>query len=157
MNVIITSPFPTEKASLLWGWMNADRNANLDDFGPKTLCMFKAELNRRVQYEKTYGVYLDDELVGYVGIVRQSLMTAFTHGILISPAHRSKGVGYAAMLLVLDELRKSGVRKVLAGFFADNYAIQRLFMRLGGHQEGLFTDVTMRGGETIDMKMWSIM
>ena len=156
MSVIITPHFPADKASLLWSWMKLDQDLNFDDFGPKTLCHFKSELARRVQHEMTWGVYVDRELAGYLGAVRQSPMSAFTHGIVISPVHRGKGVGYAAVQLMLADLHELGVTKVLAGFFADNLKIKSLFKRLGGVEEAYFTDVTRVGGELTDMRIWSL-
>lgn len=152
MDIRIKRGFPFEWKNRLWQWLNSPREPNFDDFGPNR-DEFSFHLARRIRTEYTWGIWLGDDLVGYLAFVAQSPMCGQFHGLVIAPAHRMKGIGGTAVDLAIAELAEDGFRKFIAWTFADNQRIEHLFRRRGFQQEGYISGATKRGGEPLDIRV----
>lgn len=85
--------------------------------------------------EKTWAVRCDGELAGSVRLKLTApaggVGTAET-GIWLGRSFRSRGIGTAALRLVLAEARRAGLQRVTARTLAGNGAAQQLLASLGG-------------------------
>lgn len=83
--------------------------------------------------EKTWAVYCGGDIVGSVRLKRQmeaDIPSAET-GIWLGRSFRSRGIGRAALGLVLAEARRAGLKRVTARTLAGNEGAQRLLAAAG--------------------------
>jgi len=83
--------------------------------------------------------WIIDDIGFVVGLVRifprinKALINKGGHlGYYVSPAHRRKGYGKAAIRLALDKLRSEGVRQALVTVESNNFVSLSLIKALGG-------------------------
>ncbi|WP_258805830.1 GNAT family N-acetyltransferase [Pseudarthrobacter sp. NS4] len=86
--------------------------------------------------EKTWGVLCGGDLAGSVRLRRVADAgsgTVAETGIWLGRSFRSRGIGTAALRLVLAEARRAGLTRVVARTLADNLGARRLLAGLGAH------------------------
>jgi RimJ/RimL family protein N-acetyltransferase len=151
--VTLEYPFPKWACEELWRWLNAPRDPNFDDYGPRTVEEFRLELDKRRRLECTWGISLGGELVGYLGFIPQTQICGAFHGLVIEPEKRGMGIGAAAVAEAIGDLRVAGFEKFMVWVFADNHGIAHLFGKLGFTEEGYISGATRRSGEPLDMRV----
>lgn len=84
--------------------------------------------------EKSWAVYCGGELAGSVRLKRDRAadVPSAETGIWLGRSFRSRGIGAAALRLVLAEARRAGIRRVTARTLAGNDASQHLLASAGG-------------------------
>ena len=122
----LISPFPISAYPQAWKWLQEFPKANFDDYGPKNYVEFVQEMTRRNQHEQTWGVVKDYEVCGIVGYCPLTPRAGSFHGICFPLGKLSRGEKFEALQLILKDLWQSGVDKISASFFADNYKIYKL-------------------------------
>ena len=84
--------------------------------------------------EKTWGILADGSLAGSIRLKRvdagNGLKTAET-GIWLGRSFRSRGIGTAALRLVLQEARNAGIARVTARTLTGNLGAQRVLASAG--------------------------
>lgn len=80
--------------------------------------------------EKSWAVTLDGVAAGSIRLKRLDAVTAET-GIWLGRGYRGRGVGSAALGLVLAQARRAGLRQVLAHTTERNIGAQRLLTAAG--------------------------
>lgn len=87
--------------------------------------------------EKTWGILAGGGLAGSIRLrrignegTRDTAAVADT-GIWLGRSFRSRGIGTAALRLVLDEARRAGIARVTARTLAGNHGAQRLLASAG--------------------------
>ena len=154
-DVQIVRGFPATLAATLWGWFNAPRRMNFDDYGPKNFAQFAPLLAKRIDKQHTWLVTKGEEKIGYLGFLRINSMSGQFHGMVIDPMYRRMGIGSAAMKLAIAELQTEGYTKMLSMPHGDNDHIRRLLSSNGFQQEGYLWQATKRDGELIDLRLMS--
>ncbi|MBD1591904.1 GNAT family N-acetyltransferase [Arthrobacter sp. S1_S22] len=89
--------------------------------------------------EKTWGILADGSLAGSIRLRRITSGTTESGpggavadtGIWLGRSFRSRGVGGAALRLVLDEARRAGLSRVIARTLAGNVGAQRILVSAG--------------------------
>lgn len=149
--------FPMEYDYALFHWLNCPRAPNFDDYGPTTPDSFYTELKRRVDTEFTWGIYFDDNLVGFLGAKAENPFAVMLHGMVMRPSYRRRGLGMFALVRGIAAFRDLGYNKFMVSTFADNEAILNLLSKLNFRQEGYITAATLRDGKPVDMRIlcWS--
>lgn len=137
----------------IWQWMQDSRAQSLDDYGPQTPDALAVELTRRRRDECLYGVTMDGQPSGVIGVCPVTNRLAMLHGVLFAKEVRGTGVARAAMRHVLDSLWARGIVKVSATYFADNGRVRAFLKRLGAVDEGYLRAHTMRDGKPIDLRL----
>ena len=82
--------------------------------------------------EKSWAVLCDDSAAGSVRLKRTGEWAAET-GMWLGRNYRGRGVGGAALGLVLAEAGRAGLRQVLATTTAGNIGAQRILTSAGAH------------------------
>lgn len=91
-----------------------------------------------------YGVYLRDELIGFVndcGIGEDEIEI----GYVIDPGHQGHGYATEAVSAAIRELREMGFKRVTAGYFAKNTASRRVMEKCGMKPTGQVEEEEYRG------------
>ncbi|GAB5079185.1 GNAT family N-acetyltransferase [Arthrobacter sp. AD-310] len=85
--------------------------------------------------EKSWAVFSGAELAGSVRLKRDTSadVPSAETGIWLGRSFRSRGIGAAALRLVLAEARRAGIRRVTARTLAGNDAAQHLLASAGGN------------------------
>lgn len=83
--------------------------------------------------EKSWAVLCDGRPAGSVRLKRTANQRTAETGIWLGRSFRGRGVGSAALTLVLAEARCAGLRQVLAHTTAGNTGAQRLLSAVGAH------------------------
>jgi RimJ/RimL family protein N-acetyltransferase len=152
----LLSPFPPSEFGRAWDWLNEYPERNLDDYGPQSREAWIAEMERRAEHERTWGVVKDGELVGIIGYLPLAPRCGWFHGICFTRSAWGRATTQTAVEAVIQELFATGVEKISASYFADNPKIHRFLADLGAVEEGLLRKQTLRGGELIDMRLVAI-
>ena len=70
------------------------------------------------------GCFCGDELVGYVDVTSDGVADAYIRDLMVHPAHQRLGIGSRLLNMVLDQIRRDGIRMAnvvferhLAGFY----------------------------------------
>lgn len=137
----------------LWAWLNEPRTAQFDDYGARTLEEFLKDLEARRDRVADWTIFGESGAVGYIGVERSSPILATFRGIVIAPEWRGKGLGTSAVRSVMEILKRNGVKKFLAGIFADNAPVLNFLVQLGFKQEGYLYGVARRDGRPLDMRI----
>jgi RimJ/RimL family protein N-acetyltransferase len=153
--VTLATPFPRRSAPALHAWLTTPREPNFDDFHSSDYADFLYALDVKNQSGSTFAAIVDGKPIGFAAIAPASPVLAFFAGVVIAPAFRGRGLGRDLLTLVWDELQLRGFRKATASFFADNEAIRATFESAGAAEEGVLRRAALRGGELVDMRMYS--
>lgn len=141
----------------VWGWLQEYPDANLDDYGPRTLEELLSETARRTAAGELVRVaLLDGSPVGLIGYCPLTARTGMFHGICFARRVHGQGVARRAVAAFLRELFDAGVEKVSAAFFADNRRIQDFLNGFGACPEGYLRRQTLRHGRAVDMCLVAI-
>lgn len=138
---------------LMWSWVQEAPAMNLDDHGPTTEAAFAADMEQRLTSEWLWGVTMDGERVGAIGVAPITGRTAMFHGILFAAAVHGVGVSQRAVRDVLAWLWARGMDKVSAAYFSDNGRVGAFLSRLGAVPEGVMRRQTVRGGQALDLTL----
>lgn len=152
----LTSPAPPAWMPLLWGWIQECPDANLDDYGPKSLEAFCQEMQRRAAIERTWAVSLYDRPAGVIAYLPCREYVGMFHGICFAQNVCGTGLAHEAVERVLAQLWREGVEKVSAAFFADNERVFRFLVKLGAEYEGVLKAQTRRGGQPVDTVLMAL-
>ena len=151
----LASPFPRRSAPALHTWLNTPREPNFDDFHSSNYGDFLYALDVKNTSGSTFAMMRNGKPVGFAAIQPASDIVACFAGVVIAPEFRGQGLGRELLRLVWDEVQLQGFRKATATFFADNEAIRATFKSAGAYEEGCLRKAAMRGGELVDMRVWS--
>jgi L-amino acid N-acyltransferase YncA len=152
---MITSPFPASSAGELSRWLNSPRDPNFDDFADSDPAGVETALAVKSGCGQTFALTPDGTPIGFLAFAPASPVMGFFAGMVIAPEQRGRGLGSDFLANVVFELRSQGFRKLSALFFADNVAIANTFRSVGAVEEGYLRRAAVRGGELIDMRLWS--
>ncbi len=152
----IISPLPVEAIPLVWEWARESPGHNFDDYGPETFEQLEAAIIERQERERTWGVKVDGEFVGFVGYIPTSHRTGMMHGILFAQKVHGKGIAREAMRQIFNSLFAAGVEKIAAGYFAQNLQVHRFLHKLGAIEEGYLREQTVQRGQKLDMRLVAI-
>jgi RimJ/RimL family protein N-acetyltransferase len=148
----VSSPFPPDKFHLVWQWMNEFPSANFDDYGPQDFRAFLSEMRIRMKVEKTWAISSrQDRLCGIVAYLPITSRMGTFHGICFAKGCCTREEKRDALRLILKDIFDSGVEKVCASYFADNFKIDRFLTDLGAVRESYFRRHTLRNGVPLDM------
>lgn len=81
--------------------------------------------------EKSWAVLCDGEPAGCIRLKRTGEGTSAETGIWLGRSYRGRGVGNAAVALVLAEARRAGLQQVVARTTAGNTGAQRILTSAG--------------------------
>lgn len=147
-------PFQANWIPMAWEWLHEAPQFNFDDYGPKTLEEFYADLMRRVQSgQSIIGIVRSGEPVGMVGFHGVTPRLGHFAGLCITRTARHQGVGTQALGMLIKSFWAEGLEKIEAMFFSDNVIAEALFRKLGAHDEGILREHALRGGRTVDVKL----
>ncbi|QBP42770.1 GNAT family N-acetyltransferase [Paenisporosarcina antarctica] len=107
------------------------------------------ELTKRLENHHIYLIYLDDQLIGEMNymvdpihLYKKEQGTAWI-GITIGESEgRGKGIGYAAIQYLEDQIKKQGLKRVELGVFEFNKQAQKLYEKLGYKKIGSIDSFT---------------
>jgi len=106
---------------------------------------------------KTWGIYRDSELGGFVSAVRHPTRTWIAQPHMI---FRKDFLGAATTIVacrrILQELFGDGALKIEMWVFFDNHAIRGFINQLGGREEGRLTAQVIRDGKPTDMVVYGL-
>jgi RimJ/RimL family protein N-acetyltransferase len=148
--------FPDDRWADVWRWLHQFPLCNFDDYGPRNLQAFEAEMRRRVVAgEFVLGVSSDaGDLVGIIGFRPMAPGWGMFAGICFDKSVHGTDVTRAAVRAALKSLfERQGFRKVSAWYFADNRRVHHFLVSLGASEEGFLRAHTMRGGVAVDMRL----
>ena len=153
----LISPFPSECLTYAWAWLRESPECNFDDYGPRSFETFFLEMKRRADGgERSWGVRRDGELVGIIGYLPITERWGSFHGICFTREVCGTSTTRLAVARVIHELFDSGVEKISACYFADNYRVGRFLADLGAVEEGYLRRQTLRDGKPLDMRLVAI-
>lgn len=153
--VTVTLNFPASGLPLLWDWINHPRYPNCDDTSPKTLKQFMAVMPGVLDVDITFGLMADDKLIGYIGFKRVDVDAGYFRGIVIAPEYRQKGLGTAAVKIVIGLLKSMGILVMQATFFLDNHPIAYVFQKLGWKCINVWSEPSItRDGKISPLAVW---
>ncbi len=155
----VRSPFPPYAYFQLYDWaLPVWRNVASDDAPTDREGFIDYQIKvAETPGVKTWGVYRDGELGGYVSAVRHAgrEWIALTHCIF----HREYWGGdttVVSLRKIAEEIFSDGAVKIEMWVFSDNHAIKGLIKRLGGHEEGCLTAQVLREGKHSDMCIYAL-
>lgn len=151
----LVSPFPPDRAAELHRWLTTPAEPNFDDYAPRDLAGVTAALSAKSDTGYTFAAVLDDRPIGFIAFTPASPVAGWFAGMVMAPEYRGRGFGCELLCRAVWILRAKGFRKLSAFFFADNRAISNTFRSAGAVEEGYLRGVAMRGGELVDMRLWS--
>ncbi len=101
-----------------------------------------------------------DDMIGYIEIdeIRWNHRSAWLAIGIGDAAHRGKGYGYEAMLLVLRFVfHEINLHRVQLNVFSYNAHAQRLYERLGFQREGVWREALLRDGVYHDLILYGLL
>lgn len=153
------SPFPPVSFYDLFDWSQAVWQAVASDDSPTERAEFIEAQEKAAQSEgvKTWGVYRDGELGGYVRFERFPAQpwTGAAHCIFKKDFFGRKTT-LPALQMIAREIFGSGVQRIGLHCFVDNSSMRALIVKLGGRFEGELTKQVMRGGELVSMAVYGL-
>ena len=156
--VTLRKGFPVALGVKLWRWLNAPRDPNFDDFGPRDAVEFNLHLARRIERETTWAICVGGEIVGYLAFAQQSPVTGQMHGMVLDPAYRGRGLGTMAMRAAIEELAETGVRSILVMPFLTSDKAIRMLHNSGFRMIGMVRNGTQRDGKPLGVAImtWEV-
>ncbi len=92
-------------------------------------------------------IYLDQEPVGFVMLSDESLLDPLPENpevgvwrLMVDAKHQRKGIGRAAMLLVIEHVRSKGFKKLALSYYPDEGGPEQLYLSLGFRPTGEVDD-----------------
>ena len=98
----------------------------------------------RSDHHFVYGIYLNDQLIGFVNDCEIHDST-IEIGYVITPACQGKGFATEAVRCCIEELMRMGFARIRAGYFEENAASCRVMEKCGMHKIDLEEDIEYRG------------
>jgi RimJ/RimL family protein N-acetyltransferase len=131
--------------------MSEFRDRVADDYAATTLDAFMLDWQRRAAAgQQSWAIYRDGELGGLVTLDLANPGVGSTHCLFVK-----RMWGQETTLPALREVYRlifeTGLRKLLAFVFDDNWQIKAIARKLGARREGFLRQQTMRGGKPVDM------
>lgn len=155
----VRSPFPPYAYFQLYDWALPVWRSVASDDAPKDREGFiEYQLNTAdTPGVKTWGVYRDGELGGYVSAIRHAgrEWIALTHCIF-RKEFWGGSTTTASLRKIAQEIFDDGAVKIEMWVFSDNHAVKGLIRRLGGREEGCLSAQVVREGEFIDMCIYAL-
>lgn len=100
------------------------------------------------------------KVVGYAYATKWRVRPAYRHSVestvYVDPACVGQGVGRSLYDVLLDELRRRGLRRVIGGIALPNEASVGLHEALGFSKVAHFTEVGLKFGSWIDVGYWEL-
>jgi RimJ/RimL family protein N-acetyltransferase len=153
------SPFPKWALPQLWLWIESFRDRVMDDFAPRTLEDFLADWEARESTRKSWGVYRQDELGGVVIIEPVNPVSVSSH-VAFKRSFWGRETTVPALREVYAEVFESGVERISAAIFEDNYQIRNLALEVGAIEETRrsqpLRNCTVRNGDLVGMRIISL-
>ncbi|MEY8345806.1 N-acetyltransferase [Niallia circulans] len=81
-----------------------------------------------------YAIYFAEKIVGFLmfNTVKEELDGHWIYRIMVDREYQGKGIGQAATLLMIDEMKKlATVEKIAVGYHPENKSAHHLYSRLG--------------------------
>ncbi|MHA6759369.1 GNAT family N-acetyltransferase [Streptacidiphilus sp. PAMC 29251] len=118
--------------------------------GPDTV--FFDERHQPEQYRLAL---LDDELIGYIRLIRPTPLPSNAHvrmiqGLAVDPSARRHGVGRVLIEAVIAESRRAGARRVTLRVLGHNTPARKLYESLGFVVEGVAPEEFYLDGQYVD-------
>jgi RimJ/RimL family protein N-acetyltransferase len=154
VNVEIRSPFPLEDAIRIWTWLQPFAGRVTDDFSPKTLPEFLTHFRSMSKRAKTWGVYREGELGGFISFEKVSPVVGTAHCTFRKNFWGTATTVPAIQLAVAEMFEHC--EKLSLPVMADNLAIISLLKKLGAVKEGILRAQTRRDGKPVDMTMMAL-
>lgn len=142
-----------EEIPKLWDWMNSPREAQFDDFGPKTFGAFEEEILSRPDH---FMIDIGGKMAGYLGFARLNPVSVQFRGLVIDPAQRRQGIGIQAMMEAIEDFKRKGVTSFLSMPFVDNAPIKKLLLKCGFQCTGTIPGATRRNGEPLGVSVYHL-
>lgn len=115
------------------------------------------DLTKRMEDHHIYLIYLDDELIGEMNYVvdppylfKKEPGTAWLGITIGESAGQGKGIGYAAIQYLEEQVKEQGLKRIELGVFEFNQQAQKLYQKLGYQEIGRIDNFTFWEG-----KMWT--
>lgn len=107
------------------------------------------DLKQRLEYHRTYLIYLDDQLIGEMNymvdpehLYKKESGTAWIGITIGEPVGRGKGIGYQAIQFLEEEIKKDGLNRVELGVFEFNTQARNLYEKLDYKEIGRIENFT---------------
>ena len=114
-------------------------------------------LKSRLESHPMYLIYLDDQLIGEMNFMvdpghlyKKESGTAWIAITIGESLGRGKGVGYAAIQYLEEQIKEQGLKRIELGVFEFNTQAQKLYHKLGYKEIGRIENFTFWQGE-----MWT--
>ncbi|MEH7087081.1 GNAT family N-acetyltransferase [Neobacillus drentensis] len=115
------------------------------------------DLTKRMEEHHIYLIYLDDQLIGEMNYVvdppylfKKEPGTAWLGITIGETIGQGKGIGYAAIQYLEEQVKKQGLKRIELGVFEFNQQAQKLYQKLGYQEIGRIDNFTFWEG-----KMWT--
>ncbi|MEH7744318.1 GNAT family N-acetyltransferase [Neobacillus drentensis] len=112
------------------------------------------DLTKRMEDHHIYLIYLDDELIGEMNYVvdppylfKKEPGTAWLGITIGETIGRGKGIGYAAIQYLEEQVKKQGLKRIELGVFEFNQQAQKLYQKLGYQEIGRIDNFTFWEGK----------
>jgi len=114
-------------------------------------------LKNRLESHPMYLIYLDDKLIGEMNFMvdpghlyKKEPGTAWIAITIGESIGRGKGIGYAAIQHLEEQIKEQGLNRIELGVFGFNTQAQKLYHKLGYQEIGRIENFTFWQGE-----MWT--
>ncbi|MDR7000213.1 GNAT family N-acetyltransferase [Neobacillus niacini] len=114
------------------------------------------DLIKRLENHQVYLIYLNDQLIGEMNymvdpdhLYKKEPGSAWIGITIGEPNGRGKGIGFAAIQYLEEQIKKQGLKRIELGVFEFNEQAQKLYQKLEYKEIGCIEDFTYWQG-----KMW---
>lgn len=114
-------------------------------------------LTQRLEHQHLYLIYMNGRLIGEMNymvdpshLYKKETETAWIGITIGEPGGRGKGVGFAAMKHLEEQIKKQGLKRIELGVFEFNIPAHKLYQGLDYKEIGRIKDFTYYQG-----KMWT--
>ena len=115
------------------------------------------DLTKRMEDHHIYLIYFEDQLIGEMNymvdppyLFKKEPGTAWLGITMGESVGRGKGIGYAAIQYLEDQVKEQGLKRMELGVFEFNEQAQKLYQKLGYTEIGRIDNFTYWQG-----KMWT--
>jgi RimJ/RimL family protein N-acetyltransferase len=109
----------------------------------------KNDLERRLEHDHIYLIYLQDEMVGVMDyqidpkhLYKKETGTAWIGITIGEEIARGKGIGYQALQYLEEEIKQKGLKRIELGVFEFNTSALKLYQKAGYKQIARIPDFT---------------
>jgi len=155
VKIDVRSPFPFEALPRIWLWGATFRAKVADDFAPQTLEEFMFKAAEGWERLKTWAIYADEELGGWIAFEKITPWLGTAH-LLLKPEHQARGIAVRACKIAIAEMFATGVGKLSFYPLAGNLAIGSLLINLGAKREGTLVGQTLVSGKPTDIWLYGL-